>query len=130
MPEPIQSVASNSCEYDPSNEVSRAPAAATPASTPANDPAPPPTASQPGVELLLGKHPPHASAGQCVNEKAALILAGGALIRSAGAMAVTSPTLVGEIPAITAFIASAIAVGATAATYLSCSDEAKKSPPP
>lgn len=129
MPEPIQSAVSNSCEYDPSNDVSRTPPAAAPVGAPSNSNAPP-SANEPGVELLLSKHPPSGNAGQCVSEKAALIVAGGALLRSAGAMAVTSPTLIGEIPAITAFIASTIAVGATAAAYLNCTDGAKASAPP
>lgn len=78
---------------------------------------------------MVSKHPPAGSAGQCTTEKAALLVASGALIRSAGALVVTAPTVIGEIPAITAFIASTIAVGATAAMYLNCKDDTNRSKP-
>jgi hypothetical protein len=78
---------------------------------------------------LVSKHPPASSAAQCTTEKAALLVASGALIRSAGALVVTAPTVLGEIPAITAFIGSAIAVGVTTAMYLNCEDDAKASKP-
>lgn len=72
---------------------------------------------------LVSQHPPaHA---ECVNEKAALVVASGVLLRTAGALTVAAPTLLGEIPAITAFIGSAMAVGATAAQYVHCRDEAE-----
>ena len=38
-------------------------------------------------------------------------------------MAVAAPSLIAEVPAVAAFIGSAIAVGATAAQYLNCTDE-------
>ena len=117
MPDPIQSVSSNSCEYEPPFEVNSAPPAA--AHSTVDSSKPPPGASDPAVALLVSKHPPR----QCVSEKAALMVASGALIRSAGAMVVAAPTAIGEIPAITAFIASSIAVAATAAMYLNCEED-------
>jgi len=123
-------VVRNSCEYDPSHDVCSAPPATSSSRNPPDNPTAPPTASAPAVELLVSKHQASGSGGQCVSEEAALAVAGGALIRSAGAMVVTAPTWVGEIPAITAFIASAIAVGATSAMYLNCEDAAKAAPKP
>jgi hypothetical protein len=111
------------CEYDPSQDVS----SAAPAPKPnAAEPKPPP-AHPPGVNLLVSKNPPAAAAPaaqQCVSEKAALIIASSQLLRSAGAMTVAAPTLLAEVPAIAAFVASAIAVGATAAQYANCTDKA------
>jgi hypothetical protein len=75
--------------------------------------------------LLVSKHPPAgaaAAATQCRSEEAALLTASGVLLRSAGALVVAAPTAVAEIPAITAFIGSAIAVGVSAAVYLNCKD--------
>jgi hypothetical protein len=76
--------------------------------------------------LLVNQHPAPgtaaAASAQCLPEKAALLTASGALLRSAGALVVAAPTAVGEIPAIAAFIGSAIAVGVTAALYLNCQD--------
>jgi hypothetical protein len=121
VPEPIQSVGRNVCEYDPSQDVS----SAAPAPKPnAAEPKPPPD-HPPGVNLLVSKNPPAAAAPpQCVSEKAALIIASSQLLRSAGAMTVAAPTLLAEVPAIAAFVASAIAVGATAAQYANCTDKA------
>jgi hypothetical protein len=101
------------CEYDPSQDVSRAPPAPKP-----NGAAP---ATPTGVTVLVKQNPP---AAQCMTEKAALAAASGALLRSAGAMAVSAPTLLGELPAILGFIGSAIAVGATAAQLANCQEEA------
>jgi hypothetical protein len=128
VPEPIQSVSSNSCEYDPTPEVSSAPPVAGPSI--ADNAHAPQVASEPAVELLVSKHPSTDGLRQCVSEKAALLVASGALIRSAGAMVVTAPTAIGEIPAITAFIASSIAVAATGAMYLNCEDDAKAASKP
>jgi hypothetical protein len=119
VPEPIQSVGRNVCEYDPSQDVSSAAPAPKPNEAVPN----PPPESSPAVNLLVSKNPP-AEARQCVSEKAALIVASSALLRSAGAMAVAAPTLLAEVPAIAAFIGSAIAVGATAALYANCTDKA------
>ncbi len=130
LPETIQFVGSNSCEYDPSVNVCSAPPVAPSNGAQATTASPPTLSSEPAVELLVSKHPPPGSARQCVAEKAALMVAGGALIRSAGAMVVTAPTALGEIPAITAFIASAIAVGASTALYLNCEDNAKAASKP
>ncbi len=131
MPEPIQSVGSNSCEYDPSYDVSNTSPVTPPTSAPSsNSSAAPSSTSEPGVELLVSKHPPGGGSRQCVTEKAALLVASGALVRSAGVMVVAAPTAIGEIPAITAFIASSIAVAATAALYLNCEDDAKATSKP
>jgi len=105
------------CEYDPSQDVSRAPPAPKPN---VSDPHAAP-ASPPGVTALVNQNPP--AAQQCMTEKAALAAASGALLRSAGAMAVAAPTLLGELPAILGFIGSAIAVGAAAAQVANCQDE-------
>ncbi len=134
MPDPIQSVSSNICEYDPTPDVNSAAPVDTPTVSPTaslpgySDQGS--AASQPAVELLVSKHPSADGLRQCVSEKAALIVASGALLRSAGAMVVTAPTAIGEIPAITAFIASSIAVAATAAMYLNCEDDAKAASKP
>lgn len=119
MPEPVQSVGRNMCEYDPSQDVSRAPPAPKPnVAEPGATPATPP-----GVSALVSQNPPEAR--HCMAEKAALATASGALLRSAGAMTVAAPTLLGEVPAILGFIGSAIAVGATAAQLLNCEEDAK-----
>ena len=119
MPEPVQSVGINACEYDPSHDVCSA--------APAPTPSPPPTAPNSdlpaAVAQLVDKHPPAGGAHSCAGEGAALLVASGNLIRSAGAMAVAAPSLIAEVPAVAAFIGSAIAVGATAAQYLNCTDE-------
>jgi hypothetical protein len=124
VPEPIQSVGRNIAEYDPSNDVCSEPPAAKPDATPGGDSSQPPAAHPSAVTWLVSKHPPTgaAAATQCLSEKAALLTAGGVLLRSAGALVVAAPTAVAEIPAITAFIGSAIAVGVSAATYLNCKD--------
>jgi hypothetical protein len=72
---------------------------------------------------LVDKHPPGGGAHPCAHEGAALVIASGNLLRSAGAMVIASPTLIAEVPAVAAFIGSAIVVGATAAQYLNCTDE-------
>lgn len=51
-----------------------------------------------------------------------MITAGAALLRSTGALAVAAPTALGEIPAITAFIGSAIAMAVTTAMYRNCTE--------
>ena len=117
MPEPVQSVGRNICEYDPSQDVSRAPPAPKPNATDPHATA----ASPPGVAVVVNQNPP---AAPCMAEKAALAAASGTLLRSAGAMAVAAPTLLGELPAILGFIGSAIAVGAAAAQLANCQDEA------
>ena len=130
MPEPIQSVGRNITEYDPSNDVCSEPPAAKPGVARAGGSSEPPAASPPAVTLLVNKHPPAgtaaAAAAQCLSEEAALLTASGVLLRSAGALVVAAPTAVGEIPAIAAFIGSAVAVGVTAAMYLNCKDTETK----
>jgi hypothetical protein len=105
------------CEYDPSQDVSRAP----PAPKPNDASAPSPSPASPAVVQLVKQHPP--AVGQCVGEEAAFAAASGALIRSIGGLAVGAPTVVGAIPAVLGFIGSAIVVGATAARLANCHDE-------
>ena len=130
MPEPIQSVWRNITEHDPSQDVCSEPPAAeifAPQAANSSEPAvPSASSSAPAVTLLVSRHPPAGVAArpvaQCLSEEAALLTAGSVLLRSTGALVVTAPTILGEIPAITAFIGSAIAVGVTAAMYLNCRD--------
>lgn len=106
------------CEYDPSQDVSRAPPA--PKAIDWN-PSPAP-ATSPGAAQLMKHHPP--APGQCFGEEAALAVASGTLIRSLGVLVAAAPSGVGELPAILGFIGSAIAVGATAAQLVHCRDDA------
>jgi len=106
------------CEYDPSQDVSRAPPA--PQSKAGAASAPP--TSAPGVAPLIKQHPP--AAGQCAGEEAAFAAAAGALVRSLGGLVAAAPTAVGALPAILGFIGSAIATGATAAQLANCKDDA------
>lgn len=119
VPEPTQSVGRNMSVYDPSQDVSSEP----PAPKPPQAVASPPPASPSGVTVLVSKNPP-ATSLQCVGEKAAFATAAGSLVRAAGGMVVATPTLVAAIPAIASFIASAMAVGATAAVLANCEDDA------
>ncbi len=127
MPDPIQSVSTNSCEYPILDENTALPVASAtngPSAAPAASTSTSSSTTEPAVEQLVRQHPSSSSARHCTSEKAALLVATGALIRSVGAMVVTAPTALGEIPAITSFVASSIAVGVTAAQYLNCEDDA------
>jgi hypothetical protein len=46
------------------------------------------------------------------------------MLGSVGALAVAAPTVLGEVPAILGFIGNAAALGAAAAVYFNCRDDA------
>jgi len=113
-------VASNASQYSPSEAVSVAPPASKPDELQSR---PPPEPPPPAVTQLVNNHKPTPAVGQCTNEAAGLISASGRMLGSVGAMVVASPTLIGELPAILAFIGNAAALGAAAALYANCKDE-------
>ena len=124
MPESIQSVGSRASQYSsPSLEVSLAPPTPNPNELQSRQPPELP----PAVTRLVSNHQPTSTVGECTKEAAALVVATGSLLGSIGGLVVAAPTLIGEIPAILKFIGSAAAVGAAAATYANCKDEAAKS---
>jgi len=83
----------------------------------------PPEPPPPAVSKLVNNHRPPSAVGQCTNEAAALVAAGGRMLGSVGAMVVAAPTLIGEVPLILGFIGNAAALGAAAAMYANCKDQ-------
>jgi hypothetical protein len=122
VPESIQSVGSNACEYNPSQDVSSAPP--TPPSSELQSRSPPEPPS-PAVGKLVSNYQPTSAVGQCTTEAAALVAASGRMLGSVGAMVVAAPTMLAEIPVILGFIGNAAALGAAAAVYANCKDEAE-----
>lgn len=121
MPESIQSVGSNTSQYNPSQAVSSAPPTLEPSELESR---PPPTPPPPAVSKLVSNHKPASAGGQCTTEAAALVAASGRMLGSVGAMVVAAPTVIAEVPVILGFIGNAAALGAAAAVYLNCKDEA------
>jgi hypothetical protein len=120
VPEPIQSMGSNACEYNPSQQVSSAPPAPPPSELESR---PPPEPPPPAVSTLVNNYKPPSAVGQCTTEAAALVAASGRMLGSVGAMVVAAPTMIAEIPVILGFIGNAAALGAAAAVYANCKDE-------
>jgi hypothetical protein len=121
VPEAIQSVASNASQYNPSQQVSSAPPTPQPSELESR---PPPEPPAPAVSKLISNYKPTATVGQCSTEAAALVVASGRMLSSVGAMVAAAPTMIAEVPVILGFIGNAAALGAAAAVYANCKDEA------
>jgi hypothetical protein len=113
-------VGTRASQYSPSLEVSLAPPTPNPSELESRQSPELP----PAVTHLVSNHKPTSAGGECTKEAATLVVATGSLLGSLGGLVVAAPTLIGEIPAILKFIGSAAAVGAAAATYANCKDEA------
>ena len=124
MSSTIQSVSSNaSCVHDASEYLSIAPA---PPLEPAASGEPScQSAAAPAVIQLLKQNPP-GGANSCTEEGVALAIAGANVLGSLGRVVVAAPSVVGEIPALLGFIASAMVAGAAAAKYVDCKEQAER----
>lgn len=111
MPEPVgsQRVTPSYSHYDEAQGV-----CAEPAPTPSS-PAPEPGASRdPASAQLVEKH------DQCATERATLMQAGVALVGSAAAVALATPTTLGVLPSLAAFVANSIGFAKAAAEVEDC----------
>ena len=115
MPEPVGSRSVNLSYYDEANGVCADPSSASLGG--ASHP------NQPSVGSGLDDDPASAQlvkGAACLPEKIALVQAGISALSSATAVAMSTPTVIGTLPSLAAFVASSIAVGKAAAELETC----------